>query len=185
MPMVFSANNAGGDYREVPQDWYTAILEKIEEKTVNTQEGPQPRLQWHFRIIDEGDAQDAIVTGMTSLATGRNSTMRKWLKAFYRPFEEGEEWDLDDCIGKKCSVEVQHSKKTKDDGTKWCNVVGVIRDPDKSNRAELMEPLSPEEAERRAAQADSEAEAADESGDEQEAVEVGAGSELDGSEVEW
>jgi len=114
--MRLSKEEASG---AIEEGVYTAKLNAIEEKDGKW----GPFLSWAFKIDDsDSDFDGVVVLGMTPTKWAEGEKTDKWLQAFGVDASVGDDFDLDDIIGKKVQIMVQN--KTQGD-KEYSNVISL------------------------------------------------------------
>jgi len=142
--MTAKGENDFKDYVEVKPGTYQAIVKDIEFKPDQPAYGGGvvDKLSWKVEITN-GVFEGQTISGLTTANMHPKSTMRAWLKAFYRPLEEGEQVDVDDVIGAPCLVQVKQGSKMKNSDQHWTNIENLIYDP--TSGFDLMDPIGSED----------------------------------------
>lgn len=100
----------GSNSDVIPAGTYTGILEAVTIKNIVSRFNPNgdDMREWHFQINVNGDLKP--VDGLTSQATGPNSTAYRWLSALLRrDLKAGEQ--IESPVGQNCLCVVKVSER--------------------------------------------------------------------------
>jgi hypothetical protein len=120
-------------FDEVPTGMYVVEFAEIKDKTATfTEDGVEKTreyMSW-WLPIKEGEHEGRMLFANVSNSFGPKSKLRRWAENMTgRTFEDGDEFDVDELVGKRYQAMVENVKKGD---REYANVVGLyqLRDTD-------------------------------------------------------